>query len=399
MGRMDCNLRPPKKEGRPILRSCTLRLLAIILFIAVVATPTLAQKGPSKDQGGLPPTLVVIDEVRTEVMTQTMPVIGRLVALRAGNVATRIDGRVGILHAEVGDYVKKGAVLAVLDSDRLERELKRRTASVAESKAFLESEKVSLAINEQELRRLESLRKSVAFSKARYEDKQKEVLRSRKHINVAEAALENTRAQLALAWLDIEDTKIRAPYAGVVTIRHTEVGSYVTKGSAVVSMVDDKNLEIEADVPSQRLSGIKSGVVVKVEINNRNNYSAAVRAVVPEENPMTRTRRVRFTPDFGSKEQNFAANQSAIIQLPIGSPRNVLTVHKDAIVKRGGATLVFVVEKGDGDYKAQIRPITTGDAVDNRFEILSGLGPGERVVTRGNERLVPGQKVLFERKS
>ena len=109
---------------------------------------------------------------------------------------------------------------------------------------------------------------------------------------------------------------------------------------------------------------------------------------------MTRTRRVRFVPDFNAKAQNFAANQSAIIQLPIGSSRNVLTVHKDAIIKRGGATLVFVGAKGE----AQIRPIIIGDAVGNRFEALSGLGPGELVVTRGNERLIPGQKVLFERK-
>lgn len=385
---------PPKEKGRPVLRSRALWLMPIVLLAAALATPALAQKGPPKGPGGPPPTLVAVDEVRSEEMAQTMPVIGRLVALRAGEVATRIDGRVGIFRVEVGDRVKKGAVLAVLDSDRLERELKRRTASVAESRAALESEKASLAIDEQELRRLESLRKSAAFSKARYEDEQKEVLRSRTRINVAEAILENTSAQLALARVDLEDARIRAPYAGVVTVRHTEVGAYVKQGSAVVSMVNDENLEIEADVPSQRLSGVKSGVVVKVEIGDRDDYFAAVRAIVPEENPMTRTRRVRFVPDFNAKAQNFAANQSAIIQLPIGSSRNVLTVHKDAIIKRGGATLVFVVAKGE----AQIRPIIIGDAVGNRFEALSGLGPGELVVTRGNERLIPGQKVLFERK-
>ncbi len=392
MGRMERSLHPSKEEGRPVLRSRTLWLMPIVFLVAALTAPALAQKGPG--QGGPPPTLVVVDEVRTEEMAQTMPVIGRLVALRAGDVATRIDGRVGIFRAEVGDRVKKGAVLAVLDSDRLERELKRRMASVAESKASLESEKASLAIDDQELRRLESLRKSAAFSKARYEDKQKEVLRSRTRVNVAEAVLENTTAQLALARLDIEDARIRAPYAGVVTVRHTEVGAYVKQGDAVVSMVNDKNLEIEADVPSQRLSGIKSGVVVKVEIDNRNDYFAVVRAVVPEENPMTRTRRVRFVPGFDAKAENFAANQSAVIHLPIGHARDVLTVHKDAIVKRGGASLVFVVAKGE----AQPRPITIGDAVGNRFEVLSGLGPGELVVTRGNERLIPGQKVLFERK-
>ncbi|MGB1548512.1 MAG: efflux RND transporter periplasmic adaptor subunit [Alphaproteobacteria bacterium] len=367
------------------------RLLPVALLLALFAVPAFAQKGSPKEP---PPALVVVNEVRVEKMAQTMPVIGRLVALRSGPVATRIAGRVDTFQAEVGDRVKKGDVLAVLDSDRLRRELERHLASLAESRAILETEKTTLALDEQELRRIESLRDSAAFSKARYEDKQKEVQRSRAHVNVAEASLENANAQLALSRVDLEDAKIRAPYAGVVTIRHTEIGAYVKEGDAVVSMVNDTDLEIEADVPSYRVSGLKPGTVVKVEVDNRDDYFAAVRAVVPEENPMTRTRRARFIPDFNASTENFAANQSATIHLPIGAARDVVTVHKDAVIQRAGASLVFVVVDG----VVQVRPVTLGDDVGNRFEVLSGLKSGELAVTRGNERLVPGQKVMFERK-
>ena len=358
----------------------------LLLFLGLTSPLASAQERP--------PAPVAVDKVRTEQMAQTMPVIGRLIALRAGDVATRIDGRVDRFRVEVGDRVKKGDLLARLDSDRLQREHERRVASIAESQAALESEKASLAIDRQELRRLEALRESAIFPKARYEDKQKEVLRAQTRVSRAEAILESTTALFQLAELDLADAKILAPYDGVVTVRHTEVGAYVKKGDAVVAMVNDKNLEIEADVPAQRLGGIKPGIVVKIDLGGQKSYFAAVRAVVPEENPLTRTRRVRFVPKFDAKAGNLATNQSATIQLPIGAARQVVTVHKDAIIKRGGASLVFVAADG----AVQIRPVALGEAVGARFQVLSGLKPGELVVTRGNERLFPGQKVSYQEK-
>lgn len=380
------NRKPLRKTRKRHLFPAALQGALLFCFLGLAAPAGLGTPAAAQ---GRPPSPVTVDAVRTEQMAQTMPVIGRLVALRSGDVATRIDGRIGHFRIEVGDRVKKGNVLAILDSDRLRREHERRLASVAESQATLESEKASLAINEQELRRLESLRQSAVFPKARYEDKQKEVLRARTLVNRGEAVLENTIAMLQLAELDLADARVLAPYDGVVTLRHTEVGAYVKKGDAVISMVDDKNLEIEADVPSQRLAGVTPGVVVQIDLDKQKSYFAAVRAIVPEENPLTRTRRVRLIPKFDSKAGNLAANQSAILQLPIGESRQVVTVHKDAIIKRGGGSLVYVVADG----AAQIRPVALGDAVGNRFLVLSGLKPGELVVIRGNERLMPGQKV------
>ena len=75
--------------------------------------------------------------------------------------------------------------------------------------------------------------------------------------------------------------------------------------------------------------------------------------------------------------------------VPIGAPGEVLTVHKDAIVVQPSGPTVFVVEDG----KVNPRRVVTGDAVGNRLQIIDGLQIGELVVTRGNERLQPGQAV------
>lgn len=381
------------RKNRPAAWRGALFVFALgLLGIAAVFQPPKAQPAKAPE---MPPSLVVVDAVRAEETAQTLPVIGRLVALRAGEVATRIDGRVGQFLVEVGDRVKKGDAVAVLDSDRRQREHQQRLAAVAESKAALDSAKATLAIDEQEFYRLQSLRESTAFPKARYEDKQQEVVRAQSAVAQAAAAVENATALLRLAELTLEDAKIRAPYDGVISLRHIEVGAYAKSGAPIVSMVNDTNLEIEADVPAQRLTGLQPGTLIKVEFDNQKTGFAAVRAIVPEENPLTRTRRVRFVPDLDTRKASYAVGQSAILQLPVDRPREVVTVHKDAIVKRAGATLVFVIANG----QAQIRPVAIGKEVGNRFEVLSGLKAGEAVVIRGNERLLPGQKVLFEEKS
>ena len=80
------------------------------------------------------------------------------------------------------------------------------------------------------------------------------------------------------------------------------------------------------------------------------------------------------------------------VKVPIGAPRDVLTVHKDAVIKRGPQSIVYVVEDGS----ANLRPVRLGEAVGSRLEVLEGLQDGDLVVVRGNERLRPGDKVSVD---
>jgi hypothetical protein len=84
-----------------------------------------------------------------------------------------------------------------------------------------------------------------------------------------------------------------------------------------------------------------------------------------------------------------AVNESVLLQVPAGPYREVVTVHKDALITRQGQTFVYIAADG----KANIRPVEIGTAVGGRFEIISGVASGELAVIRGNERLRPGQDV------
>ncbi len=337
-------------------------------------------------------TLVRVDEVRSEPLAQKVPVLGRLVARQAGVVAARINGPVKAFNVEVGDRVEGGQVIAELNQAYLTAEWDLSEAELAKAEAEQATAQAELGLAHLALKRLERLKKSAAFSQARYDDAYQNVAIAGSRLKETEASVLSAKAELELDRIDLSYALIRAPYSGVISQRMTEAGAYLQKGDAVVRMIADQSLEIEADVPYQRLAGVKPGTSVGVVLDDGTTHSARVRAIVPEENPLTRTRAVRFVPDFGPTQNSLAANQSVTVYVPAGAPREVLTVHKDAVIKRGPSSLVYVVENGT----AEMRNIVLGEPTGSRYEVLDGLEQGERVVVRGNERLRPGDKVTID---
>ncbi|MGB0747894.1 MAG: efflux RND transporter periplasmic adaptor subunit [Magnetospiraceae bacterium] len=377
-----------------------LRFAILALSIAVASVPTSAQESeqkpakPTAKPAATAPqgSLVSVDAVVREPLTQTMPVIGRMVARRSGVVAARASGPLETLAVQVGDRVAAGQVLAslALGSLHWNRELHR--AQVSQASAAFAAAEDDLALRQQELDRLVQLRQSAAFSQARADDKQREVSRAQADVAEAAASVAAAKANLELAEITIADAEIKAPYAGVVAKRHTSPGAYVNPGSSIVTLIDDSSLEVEADVPSDRLAGLAPGVAVSVLLPGETTpRQSEVRALVPDENPLTRTRAVRFTPQFDPTQLQLAVNQSATVLIPIGEKRDVVSVHKDAILSKPQGFMVYVAEDG----VAQLQPVKLGEAVGSRFEVLDGLEPGMLTVVRGNERLQPGSPIMI----
>ncbi|NNE84772.1 MAG: efflux RND transporter periplasmic adaptor subunit [Alphaproteobacteria bacterium] len=339
--------------------------------------------------GSGPPANVVVDAVIDEPLSQTVPVLGRIVASEFGPIAARISGPVNEMHVNVGDRVESGAILAVLDRERLSLESDRYEALVKQQSAKLATVLANLEKRSLELKRLEGIRKSAAFSQARFQDAVQDVAAMRGEVAETRAQLAQAEAQLKSANIDVQDGEIRAPYPGVVSAKHTEVGAYLNIGSPVVTLINDLDIEIEADVPGNRLGGLTPGTSIRVTLDDRSEHKAVVRAVIPDENPRTRTRPARFVPNFVDLKKPLATNQSVTVHVPVGEARTVTTVSKDAIVRRGGNVLVFVVRDGNG----QPQPVKLGESVGGRFIVTSGVKAGDRVVVRGNENLRPGQRL------
>ncbi len=339
--------------------------------------------------GAQQPALVSVDAIIEQQFTQTVPVLGRLVAKQSGKVATRTDGAIAEVLVDPGDRVEQGQVLATIDASAQLLRKQLVDSQLVEAQARLKTAKAQLALATQEVERLGSLKGSAAVSEAVYDDARQQQNIAFARASEAEAAINSSRASLRLSELELEHTRIVAPFSGTVTRKLTEVGNYLKQGETILELISDHDLELEADIPSSLLAGLIPTTQVALQLDNGSEHSAVVRAIIPEENPRTRTRRVRFDTRLGSDAGVLASEQSATVLVPLSDHRTVISVHKDAIIRRGPDSLVYVVVDGH----AQMTPIVTGQSIDHRIEILQGLAVGDQVVVRGNERLAPGQPV------
>lgn len=365
------------------MRGATTCLCLVLALAGAGLAPTAqAQSGRA--------ARVELDAVRRESLSQTVPVLGRLVALRQGEVAARVAGPVASLPVEVGDRVTQGQPLALLDQEQLSLARGLAAAEKAEADAMEDTARARLTLADQALARADSLKGSTAFSGARREDLAAEQARARAELREAAAQRQRRQALLDMAELALSRATVTAPYDGVVSRRLVNPGQWVAAGDAVVALIDDTGLEIEAEAPASLAAGLAPGRAVAARLDDGTGFTASIRALVPDENPMTRTRTLRLTAQLPGG--GLAVGQGVTLELPAGGAREALTMHKDALVAGSGRPLVFVAAEG----KAEEREVELGQALGNRFEVLSGLGEGEEVIIRGNERLQDGQAVEWE---
>lgn len=368
-----------------------LRHLGFLAAFLALQTPTIAL---AQDDA----IMVGVDAVSAEPISETAAVIGRFVSRQAGEVAAQSEGAVADVLVEVGDRVETGQVMVQLITDRLELNSDLKRAEVRSAEARLGVARSQQTLAEQELTRMSSLSESAAFSQARFEDSQQMVAIAEAGVAAARAELLSAQAELALVEDELADAAIVAPYDGVVVLRHTEVGSYLNVGDPVTNLLNDAWIEIEADVPSNRIGGLAEGTAIQVTLDNGQSGEAFVRAVGVSEDPQARTRPVRFTPAWEVVAGELADGQSVTLKIPSGPQTDMITVHKDAVIRSGLATTVFVVTEADvtgGSGIAEERAVTLGGAIGNRFVVLSGLGVGELAVVRGNEGLSEGSTLSF----
>ena len=332
---------------------------------------------------------VGVEVVQYQEIAETVPLFAEVVTAREGTIASRIAGTVDEVLVLEGAAVAEGDVLATLDTELLEIVERQAEARIAEARAGITTAiaRVDRALNA--LNRIEGLRNTNSFSSSRFDDAQGNYFEAQGQMAEAEARVKSAEADLAEARYQLERAIITAPFSGIVLDVNTNPGEYISSGAAVVSLLDTQSFEIEASVPSKYIRVLEPGLQVTAVTEANEPLDLVVRVLLPVEDQATRTRPVRFTSDQLTEMQSLAIGQSITVSIPISAPRDVLSVPKDALVQARGGWMVFV----NADGKAQPRPVQIGVALGDRFEVLDGLAEGDVVVTRGNERLRPGQDI------
>ncbi len=357
-----------------------MRRLAILLLCLTL--PALAQA-----QGRA--AMVGVQTVEPRTLTETVPVFAEVVTAREGAVASRVAGSVDGVNVLVGNRVAQGDVLVELNPDLLSIRVAQARAQIAEAEASVITAQVRLESAETVFARIEALRGSSSFSTGRFDDAQATVAEARAQLAEARARRDTAEARVEEASYELSQSQIRAPFAGIVLETDTIPGAYIQAGTPVVRLLDTQSFEVQASVPSRYVDALVPEQEVQAQLETGERLTLTVRAILPVEDPATRTRAVRLSAPSFATRPNIADGQSLTVDIPVGPAREVLSVPKDALVQARGGWTVFVAADG----KAMPRPVTIGAPSGDRYEVLSGLSDGDVVVVRGNERLRPGQDI------
>jgi RND family efflux transporter MFP subunit len=324
----------------------------------------------------MPPSSVRYTESREHRVAGQLQLPGSVESNMVSMVASEVGGLVVEYLIREGDTVKTGQTLARLNQRSLELRLRASQAQLKEAEA-----RQKLA--QRNFERAKELFESKVFSQQQLDDTLYE-------FNAWQGRIDNLKAEIDRIRYDIERSTIPAPFDGVVVKKHTELGQWLDVGDPVVELLSLEELEVVVNVPEQHFRVIQPGATAYVtfEALPGTRITGKVSAVIPRADPQARTFPVKLRiPDQPGK---IAVGMLARVALPGGSSYRATIVPKDAIVTQGTQKLVFLM---NGDNTVSPVPVQTGNGVGDWVEVRGPLSVGQRVVTRGNERLRPGQLV------
>jgi RND family efflux transporter MFP subunit len=314
-------------------------------------------------------------------------------ALQRSLLAAREEGWVTEVAHQEGERVEAGAVIARLHDARAQLDVHRAEAVLASAKARVAQHQADAEKMNRDLNRIEELVSKGAGNERERDNARTDMNMTQARLDEALADQADAEAALGLAKQRLEDMTVKAPFAGVVVAKRTEVGQWLMRGDPIVEIVAMDRMVVRLDVPERyidQLRDTKRPVQVRVPALGT-TFEAAVTSIVPDADRMSRLFPVRAEMD--NPEHRLRPGLSVVGLVPTGTTEPTLTISKDAVRRDDAGEFVFFVEGG----VAAVARVETLFAVGDRLAVRSSrLTDGAQVVVRGNERLQPGMPVAVE---
>jgi membrane fusion protein (multidrug efflux system) len=331
---------------------------------AVACAGTLAGCKPADAAGPVapPPIQVVVVEARRQPIVETLTLPGTLAANEWVEIKAETDGTVATIHFQEGERVEKGRLLVQLDDTK-------PAAALAEAEANLQLSEANYA-----------------RAKELFADK----LISRQEYDQAASALAVNQATVDLRRRQLRDTRVYAPFAGVVGARQISPGQVITRNTTLTWLVDLDTVKVEVKVPEKYLGQLQVGkpLAFTVAAFAGEKFRGEVYFISPQIEESTRTALVKAR--IPNPEGKLRGGMFASLDLTLQVRDAAIVIPEPAVMSNGDTFSVFVV---DGDGLAQVRPIQVGLRLAGQAEVLQGLVAGEKVVVEGTQKLRPGAPV------
>ena len=319
-----------------------------------------------------PPASVTVASAKSEVIPNLLTAVGELAAVHQVNVTSDVSGRITDIMFEAGSHVKAGTPLVQLFDGPDQGDLASFKAQATVAKLSLD--------------RAQQLAARQFGPQAT--------------VDQAQAAFDQANAGIAKTEAIISQKLVRAPFDGELGVRHVEVGQFLTAGTQIVSLTDLSTLYANFTVTEKDSGQLKVGQTVRIVVDAYagRSFDGKITTIEPQISTDTRNIRVQATianPDHILKPGMFATTTVVLPDKPA-----VVTVPETAIdYTLYGDSVYLITEKKENDGKTSLTAVRTfvqtGDRVNGRAVVVSGLKAGDRVVAVGQLKLQSGAAVVI----
>jgi membrane fusion protein (multidrug efflux system) len=323
----------------------------------------------------IPPTAVTTVVVKKETWPSTLSVIGTAEAIQGVTVSADLPGTIDKIHFESGQWVKEGDILVELDT----RQERAQLAS------------------------LEAQRDLAKVNYGRAQELVKEGVIARQEFDNATAQQKATEAQVGDIKAAIARKTIHAPFSGVLGIRQVSLGQYLAAGQAIVSLQTLSPIYVNFGVPQQETGKVVPGHVLRVTNNDLRGMSFVGRITALDSVINEQTRNIQVQSIVTNKDNKLRPGMFVQVELPLGSPREVVPLPASAINYAPYGDSVFVVTdikdaKGNTFRGVRQQVVKIEGSRGDQVAVVSGLNPGDEIVSSGVFKLRNGAAVQVNNK-
>jgi len=340
----------------------------ILSCVTFALALTACSKNESAKSAGSerPPAQVVAIPAARQAVVERLALVGTMVANEQVELKSETDGTVEQINFAEGERVEKGRMLVRLEDSKL-------AASLAEAEA------------------------NYAFSESNH-DRALELLHdkliSQSEFDQTAASFAANDAAVQLRKRLLKDTRIYAPFEGVVSARMISPGQVITRNTTLTWLVDLDPLKVEVNVPERFLSQVLPGQKIDLTVAAwpDKNFTGEVFFISPYVDPQTRTALIKAT--VPNLEHELKPGMFAGLHLTLEVRQNAIVVPEAAInqVLEGSRAKLMLV---DSDSKAAVRSVKVGLQIEGGVEITEGLAEGEMVIVEGLQKISPGMPVVL----
>lgn len=355
------------------------------------------------------------DEVEVGTVSLASPAVQDVTLVSTGYVYTRqkatiapkVTGRVAKLNVAEGDKVTAGQIIAELESADPQAQLAQLRADVLAAKARAERARADVADVNAKVAREEQLLKSGAGTQSSYDDARARLASFQAQQSAADAEIRAVETRQQAVAVQLENTKVRAPFAGTVVRKLAEIGEVIAIGgptggsTGIITLAALDNLEVQADVSEAHFAQVKVGTPAEILLDafpdrRFRGEVSEIRQTVDRAKASV-TVKVKFSDPTDGVLPDMAAKVS-FLSRPIddealkAAPK--LVVPADAIVTRNGKPTVFVIDEGHVREVA----ITPGSTQGSTVEITTGPAAGTPLVRKPSPELHEGSPIKEKKK-